>query len=106
MVYKLGHEVEISTLPFPVSGKLYDDLEEFLLVLDNEYGADRDVEHDDGGYVLFCTPGTTDSEIQRYFTFSGLVPDWVDRISHQPNYRVSLYFLRDDYAVVLIQLEP
>ncbi len=104
MVYKLGHEAEIGTLPFPVSGKLYDDLEEFLLVLDNEYGADRDVEHDDGGYVLLCTPGTKSSDIQRYFDFKAYVSDWVTSTPHEPRYTVSMYFLRDDFAVVLIQL--
>lgn len=105
MVYKLGHEDEIDSLPFPVSGKLYDSLLEFLLVLDNEYGADRNVEQDDGGYVLFCTPGTTDSEIQRYFDLNGLISDWVTSISHDPNYCASAYFLRDDYIVVLIRAE-
>ena len=75
MVYKLGHEAEIGSLPYPVSGKLYDNLAEFLIVLDNEYGADRDVEQDEGGYVLFWTPGTTEGEIQRYFAF------WVRRKS-------------------------
>lgn len=103
MVYKLGHEDEIGSLPFPVSGKLYDNLAEFLLVLDNEYGADRDVEHDDGGYVMFCTPGTTEDEIRRYFAFSGLVAEWVTDIPHQPEYCASLYFLREDYAVVMIR---
>ena len=103
MVYKLGHEDEIDSLPFPVSGKLYDSLLEFLLVLDNGYGADRNVEQDDGGYVLFCTPGTTDSEIQHYFNFDGLVSDWVTSISHDPDYCASAYFLRDDYIVVLIR---
>ena len=103
MVYKLGHEAEIGNLPFPVSGKLYDNLSEFLLVLDNEYGVDRNVEQDDGGYVLFCTPGTTEGEIQRYFTFFGLVPEWVTDIPHQPEYCASLYFLHEDYAVVLVQ---
>ena len=102
MVYKLGHEAESCSLPYPVSGRLYDNLVEFLLMLDNEYGADRDVEQDDGDYVLFCTPGTTDGEIQRYFTFSGLVLEWVTDIPHQPEYCASLYFLREDYAVVLI----
>lgn len=103
MVFKLGHESEIDSLPFAVAGKLYDNLFEFLIVLDNEYGADRDVEHEDGGYVLFCTPGTTDSEIQRYCMFSGLVPEWVIEIPHQPEYCASLYFLRDEYVVVLIR---
>ncbi len=103
MVYKLGHEAEIGRLPFRVSGKLYDNLFEFLIVLDNEYGTDRDIEQDDGGYVLFCTPGTTDSEILRYFMFLALVPEWVTDIPHQPEYCASLYLLREDYAVVLIR---
>ena len=103
MVFKLGHESEIGSLPFAVTGKLYDNLFEFLIVLDNEYGADRDVEHEDGGYVLFCTPGTTDSEIHRYFHFLGFVPEWVIDIPHQPEYCASLYFLREEYAVVLIR---
>ena len=34
MVFKLGHESEIGTLPFTVTGKLYDNLFEFLIVLD------------------------------------------------------------------------
>ncbi len=105
MVYKLAHETKLGSLPFRVSRKLYDNLLEFLLVLDNEYGADRDVEQDDGGYVLFCTPGTTGSEIQRYFDFDGLATDWVTSISHDPDYCASAYFLRDDYAVVLIRAE-
>lgn len=105
MVYKLAHEAEMGSLPFQVSGKLYDALLEFLLVLDNEYGPDRNVEQDDGGFVLFCTPGTTDGEIQRYLDFNGLVSDWVTSISHDPDYCASAYFLRDDYVVVLIRLE-
>lgn len=103
MIYKLSHTQDICKLPFEVVGQLYDNLFEFLVVLDNEYGADRDVEQDDGGYVLFCIPDTKDSEIQRYFNFSGLVPEWVIDISRQPEYCASLYFLRDEYAVVLIQ---
>lgn len=106
MVYKLGHEAEISSLPFPVSGELYDNLLEFLLVLDNEYGSDRNVEQDDGGYVLFCTPGTTDNEIQRYFDFNGFISDWVTSILHDPDYCAALYFLREDYVVVLIRAGP
>lgn len=88
MVYKLAHEAEISNLPSLVPGKLYDSLLEFLLVLDNEYGADRNVEQDDGGYVLFCTPGTTDNSI-----------------SHDSDYCASAYFLRDDYVVMLVRAE-
>lgn len=54
---------------------IYNSLFKFLIVLGNEYGADRDVEHAYGGYVLSCTSGTKDSEIQRYFQYLGLVPE-------------------------------
>ena len=56
MVYKLAHGAEIDSLPFQVSGKLYDNLLEFLLVLDNEYGADRNVEQDDGAMCCSAPP--------------------------------------------------
>lgn len=74
MVYKLAHGAEIDSLPFRVSGKLYDNLLEFLLVLDNEYGPDRDVEQDGGGYVLFCTPNSTviATNIFLVSTFAGI----------------------------------
>lgn len=39
MICKLGHESEISSLPFAVTGKLYDNIFELLIVLDSKYGA-------------------------------------------------------------------
>ncbi len=102
MVFKLGHTEDIKELPFEVTGRLYDNLYEFLVVLDNEYGEGRDLDHDDGGYVLFCAPGTAVKEVKQYFDCSALSPEWVDKIDHEPEYCSALYMVKDDYAVVLL----
>ena len=102
MVFKLAHEREIHSIPIPVEGKLYDDLFQFLIVLDSEYGEDRDVEHDDGGFVLFCTPGTEEEEVAAFFDCARYTPEWTIRIEHEPEYCATLYIPRDEYAVVLI----
>lgn len=102
MIYKLAHTAEISSLPFEPTGELYDSLFEFLQVLDNEYGEDRDVEHDNGGYVLFCTPETAAHEIEAILDLRDLAPEWVNRIEHQPEYCAALFMLREDYSIVLI----
>lgn len=102
MVYKLGHLKDIDRLPFKLSGKLLDDLFEFLIVLDNEYGTDRDIDRDDGGYVLFCTLDTSEAEVREMFNYFNYTPEWIDEIAHQPTYCSALFMLREDYAVVLL----
>ena len=102
MVFKLGHEREMEALPFPVTGRLYDDLFEFLIVLDNEYGEERDVDREDGGFVLFCTPGTSRREIREHFAYEQYAPEWAVQIENDPEYCAALYIPRDEYAIVLI----
>ena len=102
MIYQLNHADEIETLPFAVTGKLLDDLFEFLVVLDNEYGADRDVGHDDGGYVLFCPSGTREEEIKTCLECYGVGPEWVIQIGNESQYLAALYMPRDEYSIVLI----
>ena len=102
MVFKLGHEREMEALPFPVTGRLYDDLFEFLIVLGNEYGVERDIDREDGGFVLFCTPGTSRKDIREYFAYEQHTPEWAVRIKNDPEYCEALYIPRDEYAIVLI----
>jgi len=102
MIFKLGHTKDIEKLLFEVTGWFYDNLFEFLVVLDNEYGEGRDIDHDDGGYVLLGTPGTTAEEIKAYFDFTSHVPEWVDTIANEPEYYSALFMLWEDYSTVLL----
>ena len=102
MIYQLSHTSEMESLPFAVTGKLFDNLMEFLIVLDNEYGKDRDVEHDDGGFVLFCLPGAKGAAFDRYPELSQLSPEWVNFIDCDPQYCAALYMPREDYSIVIV----
>ena len=53
MVYKLGNLKDLESLP-PMDKITYGVLWEFTSVLTNEYGENRDIDNDDGGFVLYA----------------------------------------------------
>ena len=68
MIYKLGSVADMSKLP-SMDDRLRNAIFKNLKILDDNYGADRDIDNDDGGYVLFCESGTTEEEIQSYHDY-------------------------------------
>lgn len=51
MIHKLGHLRDLDNIVVE-DEVILKDLTEFLSVLDNEYGEDRDVDNSDGGFVF------------------------------------------------------
>ena len=98
MVYKLGHVSDLSSLSSLTPGT-YDTLYEYLSVLDNEYGCDRDIDHSDGGYVLYVTPNSDVADIRVYFNLSANTLEYVNR--HE-DILSAMYILNNDYAVVIV----
>ena len=100
MVYKFGRASELDTLasgavPAAVTAAMR--LE--LALLDDAYGKNRNIDTDDGGFVLCCTPGTTVDELKAFFDPSEHVFECVGRIEAEPPYCSALYILTNDYAV-------
>ena len=98
MVYKIGNLADLANLP------LIDDTALELLyhhanVLSHEYGESRNIEEDDGGYILFASFGTNTSELKAFFDVSVHTPEHVDRYG---NLCEAVYLLNNDYAVVII----
>ena len=52
MIHKLEHLRDLDNIVVEDEAILKD-LTEFLSVLDNQYGEDRDVDNSDGGFVLY-----------------------------------------------------
>lgn len=101
MVYKLGNVTDLESLP-AMDKITYGVLWEFTNVLTNEYGADRDVDNDDGGYVLYATPGTKAEEVKAMFDYSATI-EYVNRtLQAEPPICSALYLLNNDYAVVIV----
>ena len=69
MVYKLGNVKDIEKVP-AIEGDTYKALYKYLNILESEYGKDRDLDKDDGGYVLYAERGTSLEELETYFDYS------------------------------------
>ncbi len=88
------------------SKELIDSIIEVIEILDCNYGEDRDIDNDWGGYVLIAE-NIVDIEILKQDKLQGLVPEYTDVIecSGGVNWTSSLFLLSSDYAVVVVTTE-
>lgn len=98
MIYKLGNVDDLALIPSMDTSTL-DTLYAYVSVLTNEYGHDRDIDHSDGGYVLFSTKGTNCEEIKAYFDYSQHTVEYVNRSGELCE---AVYILHNEYAVTIV----
>ena len=98
MVYKLGNYTDMQSLP-ALDLKTEEILFSYTSVLSYEYGEDRNVDEDDGGFVLYAPPGTDCEEIKAYFDYSKYILEYVDVFDEVCS---ALYLLSNDYGVVIV----
>ena len=98
MVYKLGTAEDMKMLP-QLEPSLRDYIKYLLLVLDSEYGIDRDIDNNDGGYVVFVTEDTPKSEIIKVFDYTRHTVEYVEV---GEAYSTAVYLLNNEYTVMLI----
>lgn len=104
---KIAHKREeglLKNIPVEVSAKAM----EIATVLDDNYGEERAVEHDLGGYVLILEVAEDVETIKELINLEDILPEYVDLItcSNGSKYTNSLMLLSSDYIVsLLIPLE-
>ena len=98
MVYKIGTLADLDTIPL-VEDATLELLYHHASVLTREYGESRNVEEDDGGFVLYAAPGTRTEELKAWFDTSKHTVEYVDTYGSLCE---ALYLLNNDYAVVII----
>ena len=98
MVYKLGKVEDMNKLPI-IESTIHEYIKYLLLVLDSEYGIDRDIDISDGGYVVFVTGNTSDDEITEVFDFKNHSVEYVEI---GETYSTAVYLLNNEYTVMLI----
>ena len=102
MVYKLGHVADLERLTI-ADEVTRNNLVELLQILDSEYGDDRDIENDDGGFVLYATPGTKPEEIKAFFDYSTHEIEYVNRfLKAQPPICTAFYILNNEFVVTIV----
>lgn len=77
---------------------------EIATVLDDNYGTNRDVEHDLGGYILIAKDKKDVEEIRQKIDLEHNLPEYVDLITclNSESYTNSLMLLSSDYSISLL----
>ena len=101
-VYKENQLLEVNNIP----SEVIESIKITIDILNENYGADRDVESDLGGYV-FIAENIVDIEILKQDKLQGLVPEYTDviEVMNGENYTSSLYLLSSDFAIVVVTTE-
>ena len=101
MVYKIGNISDLESIVI-TDENAYALLSQYAKLLSYEYGEDRNVDTDDGGYVLYATPGTKSEDIKAYFDYSKHTVESVDRFG---SLVVAMYILHNEYVVLIVMSE-
>ena len=101
-VYNESQLVKLNSIPVEV----IEFVRELIVILNEAYGEDRNVESDLGGYVLIAE-NIVDIEILKQDKLQGLVPEYTDviEVMNGENYTSSLYLLSSDFSIVVVCTE-
>ena len=98
MVYKIGNLADMNKLT-DISMAAWQLLCHHARVLSTEYDENRNVDRDDGGFVLYCPLGTKSEDIKACFDYTAHTPEYVNTCGDLCEV---LYLCNNDYAVVII----
>ena len=98
-IYKENQLLEVNDIP----SEVIESMKVTIDILNENYGEDRDVESDLGGYVVIAE-NIVDIEILKQGKLQGLIPEYADIIkcSEGVNWTSSLFLLSSDFAIVVV----
>lgn len=101
-IYKESKLAELKNL----QPEVIENTRETITVLDETYGAYRDINNDLGGYIVIAE-NIVDIEILKQDKLQCLVPEYTDVIEviNGENYTSSLYLLSSDFSIVVVCTE-
>ncbi|MDU1006314.1 MAG: hypothetical protein E7A63_14775 [Clostridium butyricum] len=99
---KLYKKEQLEALKEKYSKEMLQEAEEIIVLLDENYGTNRDVDKDLGGYIALLESKEDVAEIKAN-SIKGLLPEYADIINGDNgiDYYSSLFLLSDDYSVVV-----
>ena len=98
MVYKIGNISDLSTIPIS-DRETFELLYHYARVLTDEYGQERKVDTDDGGFILYCPPNTKAEDIKVFFDFTKHTVESVDRYGELV---VAMWILNNEFVITII----
>ena len=101
-IYKESKLLEVNNIP----SEVIESMKVTIAILNESYGANRNIEADLGGYVVIAE-NIVDIEILKQDKLQGLVPEYTDVIecSEGVNWTSSLFLLSSDFSIVVVTTE-
>lgn len=101
-IYSKEQLEELRDYPIEVINSISENVE----ILDDNYGANRNIDNDLGGYVVIAE-NIVVIEILKQGKLLGVIPEYTDIIkcSEGVNWTSSLFLLSSDYAIVVVCTE-
>ena len=101
-VYKENQILEVNNIP----SEVIESIKVTIDILNENYGEDRDVEADLGGYIVIVE-NIVDIKIMKQDKLQGLIPEYTDIIecSEGVNWTSSLFLLSSDFSIMVVTTE-
>lgn len=101
-IYKESQLLEVNNIP----SEVIESIKVTIDVLNENYGVDRNIESDLGGYVVIAE-NIVDIEILKQEKLQSLIPEYTDIIecSEGVNWTSSLFLLSSDFSIVVVTTE-
>ena len=101
-IYKESKLLEVNNIP----SEVIESMKVTIAILNESYGANRNIEADLGGYVVIAE-NIVDIEILKQDKLQGLIPEYTDIIecSEGVSWTSSLFLLSNDYAIIVVTTE-
>ncbi len=98
MVYKIGNIADLAKVD-SADAETMSILSYYANALSTNYGENRNIDDDDGGYILYCPKGTTNIEIKACFDYSKYSLELLEVIT---SLCAAHYVLNNDYVVTIV----
>ena len=99
MLYRIGHKKDVYSCGCKFHKRALSEIYTGLMILDEEYGYDRDWENS-GGYSILAETAEDVAAIKQYIDYDKHAPEWVTSISYTKIIS-ALFILNNDYSIMV-----
>jgi len=102
-VIKVGTVTELEAVKESLPPEIRREVHRIVRILDQEYGASRDIDHSDGGVVLIAQ--TVEDIVEVNKSYNGILqrpPEQVNLLQTEPPYLNALYLTNNEYSINIL----